>query len=504
MCLTSLLASRGKRWLCNSSALLGALLSGCAAWTGAQPLQPVGDIATLEQRTSLPAQSGPWPRDAWIEQLGDPQLTALASEALADNPGLAIAQARVRASQALLAAAHGPLEPVAGIAGAGGRSNLSQDLGLPTPVGPTPPTSAWSNSGQLLASAAYELDLWGKNRAALAAASSELQAAQADAQQARLSLLAVLAATYNEFAREQAALDLLRQLAAKREFALRLTQSLVDNGLSSEPDLIKARDDHKESQLQLAQLDEQLALRRHQIAALLGKGPDRGLKLSAPRLSTLAPPKLPSSLPAELLGRRPDIVAARWRVEAAARQVDVAVARFYPNINLSAFAGYATLGIVSGGGSTVQGFGVGPAISLPLFDGGLLRANVKGQQAQYEAARALYQQTLIAALSEVADNVSAQQALQRQLTINRQAQQDAVRRTVLARQAYRAGLVSELTLIQADSAELAQRLKDIDLAAHGRELQIGLFKALGGGYQAPALPQPRSATTSAPASRRQN
>src|SRR5262249_2808149 len=154
---------------------------------------------------------------------------------------------------------------------------------------------------------------------------------------------------------------------------------------------------------------------RHAIAALMGAGPDRGLAIARPEVTLVRAFGLPRELAADLLGRRPDIVAARLRAEAAARRIDQARAAFYPNVNLVAFAGVQSIGLDMLGRSGSSIGSIGPAISLPIFDGGRLRSQLRGADADYALAVANYDDTVVRALQDVADATASQRALGGQL-----------------------------------------------------------------------------------------
>lgn len=467
-----------------------ALLCGLLAMAGCARLPQHVDPAPLRQPQSFQAAglagNGAWPGADWVRQFNDPQLVALTAEALANNPDIQGARARIVAAQAQAEAAHGAALPSATGLFSANRGYTAQDLKLQTPAGTTQPGSSWSNTGQALIGLTYELDLWGKNRANLANYISQQRAAQAEEQQARLVLTTALATAYNQLAQQCAARAVSAQLLEQRRGLDRVAAKRFDAGLDSEVERTRAGQDADDAAIQLTQLDEQILLTRHQLGELLGAGPDRGLTIAEPRLASLPTPTLPQNLPLQLLGRRPDIVAARWQVEAAARQVDNAKARFYPDVNLSAFVGYASFGLSSLSNSYVKGFGVGPALTLPIFEGGQLRANLKGQAAQYDSAVASYNQTLNTALTDVANQITSIRSADTQLAAQARALEAARRTYALMQQRQNAGLVSDSTVLDAQALMLAAQQRNLDLEARRRGLQIALVKALGGGFDAQA------------------
>ena len=235
-----------------------------------------------------------------------------------------------------------------------------------------------------------------------------------------------------------------------------------------------------------AALDEAIDLSRNRIAALIGAGPDRGDTLPRPAFGGMASPDAPANLALDLLGRRPDIVAARLRTEAAAKRVKVAKLDFYPNINISATAGLQSLGLskLFEGGSSTANFG--PAISLPLFDGGRLAGRYRAAGAAYDEAVARYNATLIGAFREVADTLDSRRALTDRLSATAQSSAAAERAAELAKQRYRAGVTNLLQALAAEDAALAALRSKTELEARARMLDITLTRALGGGFHSPS------------------
>jgi NodT family efflux transporter outer membrane factor (OMF) lipoprotein len=260
----------------------------------------------------------------------------------------------------------------------------------------------------------------------------------------------------------------------------------VQNGLDSQVERNQSIGSEADARAQLAENAGQIILTRQQLGALLGKGPDRGMQIQKPHVSTLNTPALPDNLPLNLLGRRPDIVAARWQVEAAGSGIKAAKARFYPDINLSATIGFESLADANPFTAASRAITFGPAISLPIFDAGALRANLKGQVAAYDLAVANYNQSLNDAYADVAQQIAAIHSIDAQLPIRREAVAAAQRGFSLAQERYRIGLTSQLVSVNAETMLLSQQKILLGLEVDRRTRQIGLFKALGGGFEAGA------------------
>ncbi len=460
----------------------GVLLGACAGLPGVHALTQVRSSESFETTKSLRSDGGAWPESDWISQIGGAQLARLSREALAANPDFLATRFRIAAAVAQAEGAHAALLPTLQANGSVSRGYQDQNLNLPTPVGPTPETDGWSNQLTGLLGLNYELDLWGKNRAALAQAVSQSKAAIAEGEQARLSLLVALAMSYTQLALQYETRDAVGSVLEQRQRQMKLAQARLDAGLDSPSEANDAGARVSLLRLQLQQIDERIELLRHQLGALLGKGPDRGMAIPRPRLAPLAPLAVPEQLPLHLLGRRPDVVAARWRVEAAARGVDVAKARFYPDINLSALAGYASFSLSNLGKSTLEGFTAGPAINLPIFEGGRLRANLNAQLAQYDASVAAYNGILNTALNDAADQITSLRAVDQQLHTQSDATDSSERGLELTRKRHSAGLLSDQMLASAELELLNARQRSIELQSRRRSLQIGLIRALGGGF----------------------
>ena len=268
---------------------------------------------------------------------------------------------------------------------------------------------------------------------------------------------------------------------AQREQVLALVRQRIGAGLDTTVELRQAEGTIAQSKVELEALDEAIARARHALAELSGQRPD-ALDAAAPTLTALTPAPRLDGLPVDLVGRRADLVAQRWRVEAAMRGVDVAKAQFHPNVDLKAFVGLSSLGLdrfVRAGSLT---YGAGPALHLPIFDGGRLRAQLQSSQAEVDAAIDGYNASLLRALREVADEIGSLQSLQRQQVAQSEALAAAESAFDLAVQRYRAGLGNFLIVLTAEANVLAQRRAGTDLSARQRAAELALIKALGGGY----------------------
>ena len=461
-------------------ALLIVLVAGCASTGGLAPqasLAKPDDLATQHSLADAHVSLDAWPSANWWKAFGDPQLDGLIDEALASSPTLRIAAARTRKAVADAGVAKAPLFPQVDADFAATRERFSEHGLVPPPFAGT-----WDTQYQLQASLGWELDFWGKNRAAYESAVGAAKAAEVDAAAARLALAVDIAQTYTQLQRAYEQRDIAQTTLARREGIYALTRDRNAAGVDSRLELKQAESALPAARERIAQLDELIALSRNQLAALLGQGPDRGLAIERPAAHALREVALPSVVPAELVGRRPDIVAQRERVEAARKDIDVAKAQFYPNVNLIAFVGSQSIG-ASGflsAASRIAGFG--PAVTLPIFEGGRLRGNLAGKDADFDAAVERYNQTLADALRDVVDQLASFRSVEAQRREQAYAVATAQEAYDLALLRYREGIGNYLQVLSAEQPLLEQQSLDIDLRSRRLALSIGLIRALGGGY----------------------
>ena len=413
----------------------------------------------------------------WWKAFGDPTLDALVAQALQDQPSLAVAKARVDRMLAMADVSQASALPQVSAGVDLARQRYTENGLYPKPI-----AGNIYSSGTVQVGVAWSPDLFGQHTAEIAASLSQMQAARADASAAAVSLAAQVSRAYVTLARLAAQHELAQRAVAQRQHQFRLTSERVNAGLDTQLEQRQAESAWLEAQNQSEALREQISLVRHQLAVLTGQGPGVYDSL-LPRLEQLKLDPMPLTLGADLLGRRADVVAARWRVEAAVHDVDVAHTQFYPNVSLGAFAGVNAIGLDQLFNNGSRQIGITPAIRLPLFDGGRLRAQLKGRQGDLDVAIAGYNSVLLEAIKEASDAISSSHSLRRQ-------QQDQAQVLAAAHAAYQvsvtrlnAGLVSQLTVLNAETQWLAQRRVAADLQARELDNRVALMKALGGGWR---------------------
>lgn len=448
------------------------LLSGCAT-----PGQPAERLAQATPAAlGLPDTAAPPAPGRWWALLGDEQLAGLVDRALRDQPSLALARSRVDRAAALARLTEAADAPQANLSVEATRQRFTEHGLVPAPI-----AGSVRNTGTVQVGFGWSPDWYGQQAAALAASLGQAKAAEADAAAAAHALAAQVTRSYIALARLVAQREVAERTLAQREELRSLTSQRVAAGLDTRVEAVQADSALPDARAQIEALDEQISLARHQLAALSGQAPD-ALDALAPALGRLALQRLPAELGADLLARRPDVAAARWRIESAGEEIKVARTAFYPNVNLTAFIGLNAIGLDNVFDAGSRQAGVTPALHLPLFDGGRLRAQLGGREAELNGAIAQYNAAVLDAVREARDAISSLQSLARQRREQAAALDGAQTAHALALQRYRAGLGSYLIVLNTETQWLAQRRQAVELQARELDTGIALLRALGGGW----------------------
>ena len=462
------------------------LLGGCVLPPKDAPReQAIGNDA-LGLSTATTAAVG----DGWWHAYQDPQLDRLVEATLAHNPSLAQAMARVREAQAMADYAHAGLLPSASYDFKDTRQRFSNNDIIPPPY-----NGGVYWEGQQGLNLSWDIDFWGKQSALIRQARSQTTAADLDIASARLALAGAVAQSYVELYRQFALADVARRTEEQRLHILDITQSRVKAGLDTNVELREAEGAVPQAHVDLTQAQAAVALAIHQLAALSGRGADAYAEIKRPQLKLDAPLPLPQALPADLLGRRPDILAARERVEAATAGRAAAKAAFYPDVSLTAFAGTTAIGFQTLFEAASGAYGVGPAVHLPLFDAGRLKANYRGATAEIDDAVASYNDTVLQAVRQVSDQLSTIDSLNYELGEQQKALDSAEEAYRLAGERYKAGLSGYLSVLNAETQVLAARRQRVDLVSAHAIARVTLLLALGGSFD-PQAPLPQQTASS--------
>ena len=458
---------------------LCTLFGGCVSdrnWHAPPVLAPQS-LAAKNTLAQVAVQAGAWPVDIWWKAFGDPQLDKLMDEALADAPTLTIAEARLHAAQAAVLQANGERRPSVAVNEQTTRERYSNHELFPPPYG-----GSYVTDSRLALDFSYDLDFWGRNRKALESAQANAHAAEADRAAARLALTVAVARAYIQLDLQYALHDVALSNLQQENSLLDLIRGRAKAGLET-----TARVGQQEAITALTRAgvtytQASIDLAKTGLADLVGAGPDRGLDLNRPHLTLAGQLVLPSKLPVDLLARRPDVTAERWRVEAASRGIAAAEAAFYPNVNLVAYAGLQAIGLSNlfQGSSTIVG--VGPAMHLPVFNRDELRGALQTQRAQFEQSVGQYNQTLIDAAQDVATVVTNWSALEQEAVQEQEAAVAAQNAYDVTVQRYRAGLDNYITVLSSQNQLLLTQALGAELTARRLSLSTDLVRALGGGY----------------------
>jgi NodT family efflux transporter outer membrane factor (OMF) lipoprotein len=461
--------------------VLISTISGCISTHGIAPEVQRVEANTLATDEAIRAAKveAQWPASEWWRAYRDPQLNQWITKALADSPSLVAAAARVRSAKAMAGLVESVEAP---------HVNGSVDLRRYTwPTdnfygpGELADRTTWNNTASLGLS--YKLDVWGREHDDSERALDQAHLAAAEERVATLELATNIVRAYIQLSLQYAQRDVAQATLEQQEQIAKLAKRQLEGGIGTQFEVSQAEALLPETHRQIEALDESIALSRNQLAALAGKGPGEAAQLTRPQLQLGKAPTLPSQLPLELVGHRPDVVASRWQVAANAKGVDVARADFYPNIDLMATIGQSmTMGTFKELFTAKKtGYSFGPAISLPIFDGGERRAQLGIASAGYDAAVANYNQTIINALKDISDNLIRLDSADKQAVLARQSVEAAQHTYDIAKEAFQRGLTDYLHVLDAQTRLFAQQRVEQQVQALRLSAQAGLITALGGG-----------------------
>jgi NodT family efflux transporter outer membrane factor (OMF) lipoprotein len=464
--------------------LSAPVLSGCV---DAPPTTP--QVAQVAQSDlGLNGQAAPhYPRE-WWKAFRDPQVDKLAPMVIANNPTLLGALAKLRAAQAELAVNRAEDRPQVSLDGSEQRILFSNDYIIPPPFG-----GSYRWYGSLTANMSWDLDFWGKQAALIEKARNTAQANALDYEAAHLALSGAFAQAYVDLLLNYQNGDIADATVAERTEILSISQGRFDAGLENASAVEQAK-----SLLSIAKADQlRYAAARemdiHAIAALAGQGAAMYDTVTRPAPDVDAAIPLPDKLPADLLARRPDILAARARIEASVQGREAAHADFYPDINLAALAGFQSIGLANMFTGSAFTMGIGPALHLPIFDAGKLRAQYAHATADLDSSVADYNGAVVDAIKQTADAMTQVKSLAAQRTHQEDAVKSALRAYEIARERYRSGLATQLPMLTAESTLLQARQELSGVVAEGLKQRITLLLTVGGGFEPEAAPDAKIA-----------
>lgn len=410
------------------------------------------------------------PRGEWWVVFGDPTLNNLAKSLEASNQDLRLAEAQYRRAQALVQQARADFFPTVS-----GGASVDRSGGGSSTTSRSPRTSY-----NLSANANWEADLWGRVRNSVESGQASAQASASDLESVRLSLQSELVLNYLQLRVLDTLRLLLDESVAAFDRSLELTRNRYNAGLAGKVDLVQAEAQVRSTQAQALDTGVQRAQLEHAIAALLGKTPAEFSLPAAPL--KLAVPAIPSGIPSELLERRPDVAAAERRVAAANAQIGVAKAAFFPSLTLSAGAGFQSSSFANWLSVPNRVWSLGAALAQSIFDGGLRRSLTDQAIASYDANVAAYRQTVLIAFQDVEDNLAALRILEQEAKVQDAAVAAARQTVTLTLNQYKAGIVSYLNVVSAQTTQLSNERTAVSLLGRRLAAAAQLVRALGGGW----------------------
>jgi NodT family efflux transporter outer membrane factor (OMF) lipoprotein len=458
--------------------LVTAILAGCAA--GPDYRKP--EVQSPPEYKELAGWRQAQPRDAaprgsWWTVFGDAELDALMQRVEVSNQTIRVAEARFRQASALASQARAGLFPTLAANASATRSKAPSLANQPSFA-----TGAVNNYNVGLNVASWELDIWGRVRRSVEAGEAGWQASAADLEAARLSARASLAQNYFALRVADATRQLLEDTVAAYQRSLDLTRNRYDAGVAARVDIVQAEVQLKSAQAQLVDLGVERAQLEHAIALVLGEAPANFALAPAPL--ALKMPEIPVGLPSELLERRPDIAGAERRVAAANAQIGVAQAAFFPTLTLSAATGFRGTNIANLLTPPSRFWSLGGALAQTVFDGGLKRSLSDQALAAYDAEVGLYRQAVLTGFQEVEDNLAALRILDEEAQLQEEVVQAARHAVELTINQYRAGIVSYLNVITAQTTAFNNQRAAVGVLGRRLTASVALVKALGGGWSA--------------------
>ena len=457
------------------TAIMTVLLTSCSA--GPDYVRPTA-TTPLEFK-----ESAPWkvaqPRDsvnrgAWWHIYNDRQLNELEEQVAVSNQTIKSAEAQFHQARALVQASRSAFYPSIG-GGASVERSRSNSSNIPKT----------STNYLLNVDASWELDVWGRIRRGVESSQATAQATAADLESLRLSIQSELAVDYFQLRTIDAQKRLMDETISSFQQYLELTKNRYTAGIVSQADVLQAETQLKNSQAQSIDLDVQRSQLEHAIATLTGKTPAEFSLIAAPLGG--APPQTPHSLPSELLERRPDIAAAERRVAAANAQIGLARLAYFPAITLGSTAGFAASGFSDWLSWPNRVWALGSTITQTIFDGGLRGARVDEARAVHDSTVASYRQTVMTGFQEVEDSLAALRILEQEAGVRNEALQAARKSLAITTNQYKAGIVSYLNVIIAQTTALNAETNSINILGRRMAASVLLIKATGGGWDASKL-----------------
>lgn len=462
----------------NTAVALAVSFFACATPPKDAPKAALMPMPSIEKALGSVKPDGAWPSQTWWEDFHDPALSALVERAVNDSPTVKLASAKIRRAESQYRVARSFTSPEANAGGRLTQNRISEHGLIPASFVDNPYTQ-----GDIFAGASYDIDLWDRAGFAAHAAGREAEAVGTEADEARLILAHSVAVGYYSISSLRESLALVKAIQATQDELVKILESRMRAGLENETELDRARSVRAVMNDAEEALISEIKLTINAVAALAGTGPDDleypGAEARTPEVLTTA---VPPDISLNLLARRPDVRVALLRVEAASDRVGVARAGFYPDIRISALAGFQSLDLVKLLDPASLLYSVGPAVSLPLFNAGRLEAGLDTANADYDMAVERYNQTALTAAKDAADQLTLVSSFNARVAALAVAYEQARKVERIAGRRHASGVDGKITVLRA-SLESFDRKRAL-ITARRAEVSawIGLVKALGGGF----------------------
>lgn len=459
------------------------LMVGCAPMhDNRQSLSQQTPAVNVDSALPAALKNG-WPDSQWWKAYHDPQLNALINSTLKNSPDMQVAEQRIQLAEAQAKAVKAQVGPEIDFSADVERQKMSAE-GLMGPFATDLDgnTGPWYTNGTFGLTAGWNLDLWGKNRAEVAARIGEVKAREAEREQTRQLLASGVSRLYWEWQTQAALKTVLTQIKNEQQNVITVDRQLYQNGITSSVEGVETDIDSSKTEQQLNDVSGKMKVIEARLSALTNSQ-SSVMKLKATALPAVES-QLPSQLGYSLLARRPDLQAAHWYIESSLSSIDAAKAAFYPDVNLMAFLQQDALHLSDLFRHSAQQMGVTAGLTLPIFDSGRLNANLDITKAQSNLTVANYNKAVVDAVNDVARAASQVETLAQKNQHQQQIEHDAQRVVGLAQARYSAGIIAGSRVSEAKIPALREQLNGLVLQGQWLDASIQLTSALGGGYRA--------------------
>lgn len=421
-------------------------------------------------------------RGDWWRIYNDATLDDLERQATLNNQDLKAALARVAQARAVARNAKADFFPSLALDSSASRGRTSDNALNPAP-------HQLGNDFRVPVDLSYELDLWGRVRRSFEGANADAQARLARFENTLLILKADVALNYFALRTIDTERVILKNTLGFRRDALDLVNARYKGGAASELDVSRAETELNATEAEIIATDHRRADVEHALAVLVGSPASEFTVKEKPLETGTLPPVIPAGLPGDLLERRPDIAEAERILAAANARIGVAKGAFFPVVRLTGAAGFESLDVESLFNWESRVWSLGPSLTLPLFQGGRNRANLKRSQAVFDENAAIYRQRILIAFKEVQDALTGARLLSLQAEAQARSVSSARKTAQISGTRYRAGLVSYLEVVESERTALAAERDSARLTGQRLVTSIQLIKALGGGWADSSVPK---------------